>query len=115
MLELKHISFEVTADGQDKEIVRDVSLKLQEGKLAVVTGPNGGGKSTLARLIAGIEKPTAGRILLDGRDITDWSVTDRARAGIAFALQQPVRFKGVQVMDLIRLAAGKTLSVAQAC
>ena len=115
MLELRHISFEVNADGQDKEIVRDVSLTLQEGKLSVVTGPNGGGKSTLARLIAGVEKPTAGRILLDGRDITDWSVTDRARAGIAFAFQQPVRFKGIQVMDLIRLAAGKALSVAQAC
>ena len=115
MLELKHVSFEVSADGQDKEIVRDVNLTLREGKLSVITGPNGGGKSTLARLIAGIEKPTSGQIFLDGEDITARSVTDRARAGIAFAFQQPVRFKGIQVMDLIRLAAGKPLSVAQAC
>ena len=115
MLELRNISFGVESEGQDKEIIRDVSLTLAEGKLAVVTGPNGGGKSTLARLIAGIEKPISGRILLDGEDITGWNVTERARAGIAFAFQQPVRFKGIQVIDLIRLAAGKTVTVADAC
>ena len=115
MLELKHVSFEVTADRQGKEIIHDVSFTLPDGKLTVVTGPNGGGKSTLARLIMGVEKPTAGRILFNGRDVTDWSVTDRARAGIAFAFQQPVRFKGIQVKDLIRLASGKELNVAEAC
>ncbi|MBR6955205.1 MAG: ATP-binding cassette domain-containing protein [Clostridia bacterium] len=115
MLELRDISFGVEAEGQDKEIIRNVSLTLAEGKLAVVTGPNGGGKSTLARLIAGIEKPTTGRILLNGEDITDWDVTRRARAGIAYAFQQPVRFKGIQVLDLLRLASGQQLTVAQAC
>ena len=115
MLELRDISFGVEAEGQDKEIIRNVSLTLEEGKLAVVTGPNGGGKSTLARLIAGIEKPTTGRILLNGEDITDWDVTRRARAGIAYAFQQPVRFKGIQVLDLLRLASGQQLTVAQAC
>ncbi len=115
MLELKHISFKVNDGGQDREIIRDISLTLPEGKLVVITGPNGGGKSTLARLIAGIEKPLSGQILFKGRDITDFSVTDRARAGIAFAFQQPVKFKGIQVMDLIRLASGKNLSAADAC
>ncbi len=115
MLELKHVSFGVDSEGQDKEIIRDVSLTLEEGKLVVVTGPNGGGKSTLARLIAGIEKPTSGQILLNGEDITGWDVTRRARAGIAYAFQQPVRFKGIQVLDLLRLASGERLTVAQAC
>ena len=115
MLELKNVSFRVNAEGQDKEIIRDVSLTLPDGRLTVITGPNGGGKSTLARLIAGIEKPDSGQILLNGQDITGWSITERARAGIAFAFQQPVRFKGLQVLDLIRLAAGKTLSVSEAC
>ena len=115
MLELRDVSFGVEAEGQDKEIIRDVSLTLAEGRLVVVTGPNGGGKSTLARLIAGIEKPTSGSILLDGEDITDWNVTRRARAGIAYAFQQPVRFKGIQVLDLLRLASGERLTVAQAC
>ena len=115
MLELKNISFGVDAEGQEKEIIRDVSLTLPDGKLAVVTGPNGGGKSTLARLIAGIERPSAGRILWNGQDITDWGVTERARAGIAFAFQQPVRFKGIQVRDLICLAAGRDMNTADAC
>ena len=115
MLELKHISFHVDDEGQDKEIIRDISLFVPAGKLVVITGPNGGGKSTLARLIAGIEKPISGQILFKGRDITDWSVTDRARAGIAFAFQQPVRFKGIQVLDLIRLASGRDLSASDAC
>ncbi len=115
MLELKNLSFGVNADGQDKEIIRDVSLEIPDGRLVVITGPNGGGKSTLARLIAGIEKPAEGRIFLDGEDITDMSVTDRARKGIGFAFQQPVRFKGIQVLDLIRLATGKPLTTAKAC
>ena len=115
MLELKNVSFLVDAEGKDKEIIRDVSLTVPDRKLVVVTGPNGGGKSTLARLIAGIEKPTAGRIFFNGEDITELSVTERARKGIAYAFQQPVRFKGIRVLDLIRIAAGKTLSVSDAC
>ncbi len=115
MLELKNVSFLVDAEGKDKEIIRNISLTVPEKKLVVVTGPNGGGKSTLAKLIAGIEKPTEGRIFFDGRDITDLGVTDRARLGIAYAFQQPVRFKGIRVLDLIRIAAGKSLSVADAC
>ena len=115
MLELQHLSFRVDAEGQDKEILDDINLVIPNGKLIAITGPNGGGKSTTARIIAGIEKPTAGRILLDGQDVTELGVTERARAGIAFAFQQPVRFKGLQVLDLLRLAAGKQLNVAEAC
>ena len=115
MLELKNITFRVRDEGEEKGIIYDLSLTLPNGKLTVITGPNGGGKSTLARLIAGIEKPDAGRILLDGEDITEWGVTERARAGIAFAFQQPVRFKGLQVIDLLRLASGKQISMGEAC
>ncbi len=115
MLELKNVSFEVNDEGEGKEIIRDVSLTIPDRKLVVITGPNGGGKSTLARLIAGIEKPTSGRIIMDGEDITEMSVTDRAKKGIGFAFQQPVRFKGIQVFDLIRLASGKKISIADAC
>jgi len=115
MLELRNICFEVDDAGQGREIIRDISLTVPGGKLAVITGPNGGGKSTLARLIMGIEKPTSGRICLDGRDITDLGITERARLGIGFAFQQPVRFKGLQVLDLLRLAAGKPLSAGAAC
>ena len=115
MLELKNISFQVPAGGADREIVRNVSLTIPDRKLVVVTGPNGGGKSTLAKLIAGIEKPTEGRVFFQGEDITDLSITDRARRGIAFAFQQPVRFKGIQVFDLIRLATGTKLSTVDAC
>ncbi|MBR0411770.1 MAG: ATP-binding cassette domain-containing protein [Eubacterium sp.] len=115
MLELKNISFGVNEDGQEKEIIRDISLTIPDGKLVVITGPNGGGKSTLARLIAGIETPDSGQIFYRGKDITEMSITDRARMGIGFAFQQPVRFKGLQVLDLIRLATGKNLSAADAC
>ncbi|MBP5706167.1 MAG: ATP-binding cassette domain-containing protein, partial [Spirochaetales bacterium] len=102
-------------DGQEKEIIHDVSLTIPNDKLVVVTGPNGGGKSTLARLIAGLEKPTSGKIIFNGTDITEMSITDRAKNDIGFAFQQPVRFKGIQVFDLIRLATGKRLAVGDAC
>jgi len=90
-------------------------MKIDNGKFVVITGPNGGGKSTLAKIIAGIAQPTGGQILLDGKDITGASITERARMGIGFAFQQPVRFKGIQVLDLIRIAAGKQLTHADAC
>ena len=115
MLELKNISFEVPKEDGQKEIIRDVSLKIDEHKFVVITGPNGGGKSTLAKLIVGIEKPTSGRIFFNGEDITDKSITERANMGISFAFQQPVRFKGIHVLDLIRMAAGKNMSAADAC
>jgi len=115
MLELKNISFEVPKENGQKEIIRDVSLKIDEHKFVVITGPNGGGKSTLAKLIVGIEKPTSGRIFFNGEDITDKSITERAKMGISFAFQQPVRFKGIHVLDLIRMAAGKNMSAADAC
>ena len=115
MLELKNVSFLVDAEGKDKEIIRNVTLTVPDRRLVVVTGPNGGGKSTLARLIAGIEKPTEGSIFFNGEDITELGVTERARKGIAYAFQQPVRFKGIRVLDLIRIAAGKELSVSDAC
>ena len=115
MLELRNISFQVDAEGKDKEIIRDVSMTIPDRKLVVVTGPNGGGKSTIARLIAGIEKPTGGQIFFNGEEITELGITERARLGIAYAFQQPVRFKGIRVLDLIRIAAGKTLSVSDAC
>ena len=115
MLEIKNVSFGVVAEGGEKEILHNVDLTVPENKLVVVTGPNGGGKSTLAKIIAGIEKPTEGRLFFDGQDITDLGITDRAKMGIAFAFQQPVRFKGINVLDLIRIATGKRLSAAQAC
>lgn len=115
MLELKNISFDVSEDASQIEIIRDISLKIENQKFAVITGPNGGGKSTLAKLIAGIERPTSGQILLDGEDITEKSITERAKLGISFAFQQPVRFKGIQVLDLLRMASGQDLTTAAAC
>lgn len=115
MLELKDISFQVSDENdKDKEILKNINLTIDE-RFVAVTGPNGGGKSTLAKVIAGIVRPTSGQILLDGEDITDLSITERARAGVSFAFQQPVRFKGLTVKDLITLAAGKKISVAEAC
>lgn len=119
MLELKNISFQVpdekVRNAKEIGILNDVSFTLEDNKFVVITGPNGGGKSTLAKIIAGIEKPTSGQILWNGQDITDMGITDRAKLGISYAFQQPVRFKGVTVFDLLRLAAGKDISVAGAC
>ncbi|MGI6280066.1 MAG: ABC transporter ATP-binding protein [Acutalibacteraceae bacterium] len=114
MLELKNISFSAQDDDSGKEILKDLNLKINNGFM-VITGPNGGGKSTLAKIISGIYKPSSGKILLDGEDITDLSITERARRGISFAFQQPIRFKGLTVHDLISLAAGRSLSINEAC
>ena len=111
MLEFKNVSYE-TPEG--KVILRDVSLKIDD-RFVAVTGPNGSGKSTMAKLIAGIYTPTSGQILLDGVDITDLSITERAKGGISFAFQQPVRFKGITVKELISIASGKNISVTEAC
>lgn len=111
MLELQNIQYDVE---DNKEILKDINLKIEE-RFVAVTGPNGGGKSTLAKIIAGIVKPTAGKILLDGEDITEDSITDRAKKGISYAFQQPVRFKGLTVKDLLTMAAGKNTSVQEAC
>ena len=108
MLDIQHLSFAVTNEAAGKEILHDITLTVDSGRFVVITGPNGGGKSTLAKMIAGIEKPTAGKILLDGTDMTDLSITDRAKLGVSYAFQQPV-------LDLLRIASGKRLSVSEAC
>lgn len=116
MLELKNVSFEVDLpeNGGKKKILDNISLTIGDGFTAL-TGPNGGGKSTLAKVIAGIYMPTSGTILLDGEDITNLSISERAKKGISFAFQQPVRFKGLSVKDLIRLASGEEISISKAC
>ena len=114
MLELRNITYEVDDNNENKEILKNVSVTIDDHFVAI-TGPNGGGKSTLAKIIAGIIKPTSGQIILDGEDITGLSITDRAKKGISFAFQQPVRFKGITVLDLIRLASGEKVSVDGAC
>lgn len=115
MLELRNVSFGVSEDSKQKDILKNISLTLEDNKFTVITGPNGGGKSTLAKVIAGIEKPTEGQIFWNGEDITDKSVTERAKLGISYAFQQPVRFKGITVFDLIQLAAGNKMSIEEAC
>lgn len=115
MLELKNISFSVTEENRQIEILRGINLTIENKKFVVITGPNGGGKSTLARIIAGIEKPTGGQIIFDGVDITEKSITERAKLGISFAFQQPVKFKGLEVFDLLKLASGTKLKFNEAC
>ena len=115
MLELKNISFNVADEKGEKDIITDVSLTLEDGKFLVITGPNGGGKSTLAKLIMGIEKPTGGQIIWNGTDITNMSITERANLGIGYAFQQPPRFKGLSVRDLLSLAHGSDLPEDQCC
>lgn len=114
MLELRNICYEVETDNQNKEILKNINLTIDEHFVAI-TGPNGGGKSTLAKMIAGIIQPTSGQILLDGEDITELNITERAKKGISFAFQQPVHFKGLTVKDLISIAAGKQMNVTQIC
>ncbi len=114
MLELKHIGYTVTDGDKPIDILNDINLTVDE-RFVAITGPNGGGKSTLAKIVAGILAPTSGQILLDGEDITNLSITERAHKGISFAFQQPVRFKGITVHDLLSLAAGKPMSVSEAC
>ena len=113
MMELRDVSYHVD-DDKGKDILNHINLKIED-RFTAITGPNGGGKSTLAKMIAGIIRPTEGQILLDGEDITGLSITDRAKKGISFAFQQPVRFKGITVLDLIRLASGEKVSVDGAC
>lgn len=116
MLELQNLSFQVSDDADSrKEIIKNIDLTFEDHTFIAITGPNGGGKSTLAKLIMGIEKPTSGRILFNGTDITDMSITERANLGISFAFQQPVRFKGIKVRDLITLAAGNNIKLSSAC
>ena len=115
MLELKDIRFDVDDDAGHVDILKSVSFSIPENRFVVITGPNGGGKSTIAKLIAGVRMPTGGQILFDGQDITHMSITDRAKLGISYALQQPVRFKGIQVIDLLRIAASRELSVSESC
>ena len=114
MLELRNITYEVDDNNENKEILKNVSVTIDDHFVAI-TGPNGGGKSTLAKMIAGIIRPTSGQILLDGEDITGLNITERARKGISFAFQQPVHFKGLTVKDLITIAAGKEMSVNEIC
>lgn len=130
MLELRNLSFQVSDDASEhiemeeghsreeehsREIIRDISLTFEDHAFIAITGPNGGGKSTLAKLIMGIEQPTSGQIIYNGTDITRMDITQRAKLGISFAFQQPVRFKGIKVKDLITLAAGNKVKLAGAC
>ena len=112
MLVLENIVWTLPTGG---DILKGVNLEIPDGKLTVITGPNGGGKTSLAKIISGVETPTSGHIILNGEDITEFDVTQRARRGIGYAFQQPVRFKGVTVLDLIRLSVGEKISVAGAC
>lgn len=115
MLEIKNLCFGVSDEKGQKEIIKDLSLTIDDGKFIVITGPNGGGKSTLAKLIAGIEKPESGQIIFNGTDITNMSITERANLGVSFAFQQPVKFKGITVHDLLKLASKKELTAGEAC
>ena len=115
MLEVKNLTFKVNENGIERNIVHDISFTVENGEMLVITGPNGGGKSTLAKVLMGIEEATAGQILLDGEDISDYDVNHRANAGIGYAFQQPPRFKGMTVARLLSLAAGRTLSEPECC
>ena len=115
MLELRNVRLDVDDDAGHVDILKDVSFTIEENKFVVITGPNGGGKSTIAKVIAGVRQPSYGKILFDGKDITQEDITSRAKMGISYALQQPVRFKGIRVLDLLRIAARREMTAAEAC
>lgn len=115
MLKVEHLSFDVQGAGKQQEIVNDVSFQVDDGEMLVITGPNGGGKSTIAKLLMGIERQTAGSIFLDGRDVSGMSIDERAKSGMGFAFQQPPRFKGMTVKRLLILAAGRELTEQECC
>ena len=115
MLQVKNLSYEVNENGQKLKIIDDISFEVADGEMLVITGPNGGGKSTTASLLMGIKSQTAGTIILDGEDITDFDIDHRANAGLGFAFQQPPRFKGMTVHRLLNLASGRTLALDEAC
>ena len=111
MLELQHICFE----RQNKKILDDINLKIDTNKFIAITGPNGSGKSTLVKIIMGTEKPDSGKVILDGKDITNLSINERAKLGVGFAFQQPVKFKGITVYDLLKIASNKDIDKKEAC
>lgn len=116
MLELKNISFSVDTPEGRNDIIKDISLTVEDGKLLVLTGPNGGGKTTLAKIIMGLVTPTSGQILWNGEDVTGFNITERAKKGISYGFQQPPRFKGIKVRDLLSIASGKRiLPKTEAC
>ena len=115
MLELQNLTLTVPSENGSADILKDVSLTVEDKKFMVVTGPNGGGKTTLAKVIMGLVTPTSGKIRWNGEDITNLSISDRAKRGISYGFQQPPRFKGMRVSDLLQIAAGKSLSHAEAC
>ena len=115
MLQVEHLSYDVSEEGKQSEILSDINFTVEDGEMLVITGPNGGGKSTLAKILMGINKETAGRIILNGEDITGLSINERAQAGIGFAFQQPPRFKGMTVRRLLSLAAGEELTEEKCC
>ena len=115
MLEIKHLSYTAEEEGEEKAILHDISLTIEPGRLVVITGPNGGGKTTLAKAIMGLVEASAGQILWNGEDITHLSITERSKRGISFGFQQPPRFKGFTVRDLLTIAAGHKLSMDEAC
>ena len=115
MLKVENLNFRITEDGKTKQIIDNISFEVADGELLVITGPNGGGKSTLAKLLMGVEKADSGRIFLDEEEITDYDINHRAKAGLGFAFQQPPRFKGMTVEKLLSLAAGKELPTSVCC
>ena len=115
MLELRHVSYDVDENDSNKEILKDISLTVDSRRFVAVTGPNGGGKSTLAKIIAGIYIPTEGEILFNGQNITHMGITERAKNGIGYAFQTPVRFKGITVKDLLSIATGQKANMGECC
>ena len=115
MLQVNNINFKVSENNTEKYILKDISFSVEDGELLVITGPNGGGKSTLARVLVGLEQSSSGSILLDGNDLTDMDIDTRSRTGIGYAFQQPPRFKGMTVSKLLSLASGAALTREESC